>query len=107
MEHRLKVQLRMATALKQKKRLARSRAHWRRWLARAAAPVAAGGCIMRRWLPCRFVWLAPLAALPETPMQLCFMSNELTTSWNQIAERQTQTDYIRVLTKLVTVLNTG
>ena len=54
----------------------------RRWLlacaARAAALVAAGGCNLRRWPPCRFAWLAALAASQRGhPMN---------------SERQTQTD---------------
>ena len=63
---------------------------------------------LRRWLPCRLAWLAPLAALqPEAPLQLRFMSNGLTTDWNHIAERETQSDYIRRALTKVNVPSTG
>ena len=87
-------------------RCSRRCAGCRWWLQFAPLAARAAGCL---GLPCRFAWLAPLAAL-QPPLQLRFMhltiSYKLTTSWNQIAERQTQTDYIRILTK-VTVLSTG
>ena len=61
----------------------------RRWLlacaARAAAMVAAAGCNLRRWLPCRFAWLAA----HKLTIYVAGNPNGMN------SERQTQTDYIR------------